>query len=158
MYHVNLQISSVSPLKTDQPWWKKTMFISAILFLGNLISWPWLWQPTTTSHTPTPGQRKEHIKSYFFFDCSDGKVLVDLVKIHSDACHGCPADKEKVTVRLRGERTSEYEDGIPCLTNFLDRKHENDYVNGSVEFDGRWKGQEDEQEIELLGECFQVMS
>ena len=80
------------------------------------------------------------------------------MKIHSDACHDCPADKEKVTVRLRGERTSEYEDGIPCLTNFLDRKHENDYVNGSVEFDGRWKGEEDQKEIELLGECFQVMS
>ena len=81
---------------------------------------------------------------------------MDSLKIHSDACHNCPADKEKLAVRLKGERTSEYEDGIPCLTNFLDRDHVVDYFNGPVEFDGRWKGQESEKEIELLGECFKV--
>merc|ERR1712192_200188 len=97
---VGKKISSVSPLKTDLPWWKKIMFIFAMLFLGNLVAWPLLWQKTTTPHPRTP----------------DGKVLVDSVKIHSDACHRCPADKEKLAVRLKGERTSEYEDGIPCLT------------------------------------------
>ena len=81
---------------------------------------------------------------------------MDSLRIHSDTCHNCPADKEKLAVRLKGERTSEYEDGIPCLTNFLDRDHVVDYFNGSVEFDGRWKGQESEKEIELLGECFKV--
>ena len=81
-----------------------------------------------------------------------------MIKIHSDACHNCTADKEKVQVRLKGERTSEFEDGVPCLTNYLDRTHVNDYVNGSVEFDGRWKGEEDEHERELMGECFQVRS
>ena len=91
------------------------------------------------------------------FLCSDGKVLVDLLKIHSDACHNCAADKEKVAVRLKGERTNEYEDGVPCHTNFLDRKHVKDYDYGFVEFDGRWKGQEDEQEMEMMGECFKVM-
>ena len=96
-------------------------------------------------------------KCYFCFYSSDGKVLVDSLKIHSDACHNCPADKEKLAVRLKGERTSEYEDGIPCLTNFLDRDRVVDYFNGSVEFDGRWKGQESEKEIELLGECFKVI-
>ena len=83
---------------------------------------------------------------------------MDSLKIHSDACHNCSADTEKVTVRLKGERTSEFEDGVPCRTNFLDRAHVNDYVNGSVEFDGRWRGEEDEQEMEMMGECFQVRS
>ena len=81
-----------------------------------------------------------------------------MLKIHSDACHNCAAGNEKVKVRLKGERTSEFEDGVPCETNYLDRTHVNDYVNVSVEFDGRWKGEDDEQEIELMGECFQVRS
>ena len=53
---MNMQMSSVSPLKTDQPWWKKLMSILFILFIGNLISWPWLWHQTFTPRPKTPGQ------------------------------------------------------------------------------------------------------
>ena len=69
VFHVNIQISSVSPLKTEQPWWKKIMFIlamlcmGAILFIGAMMlfvgaSWPWLWQwhQTPTPRPRTPGQ------------------------------------------------------------------------------------------------------
>ena len=59
-------------------------------------------------------------------------------------------------VKLRGERNGNYLDGVPCNTRILDHQSSTDFAGGVAVFDGRMDGVDDEEEKEMMGNCFEV--
>ena len=81
---------------------------------------------------------------------------MDSIKIYTATCNGCSAASEGVVIRLLGQKNGNYLDGVPCQSKTLDHKCTTDFGSDSAVFDGRIIGQEDEEEKDMMGSCFEV--
>ena len=82
-------------------------------------------------------------------------VLSDTIAIYSHSCIKCDQNLERLQLKLYGQNMTSGPN--TCDTGTLDHKNDFDFNGGRKVFDGRKDdGQKDENEISMLGSCYEV--
>lgn len=85
----------------------------------------------------------------------EGKVLIESVNIQTkDGCSDCA--NEGIVLTLNGEKNGDYPDGVPCGTGVLNHASTTDFDGGWARFDGTLSGTPDEDEIRMMGGCYEA--